>query len=286
MTDFNDNMKLLSVEVADTDIKRRYGLMDRKDLPENRGMLFKFPYEQILSFWMSNTYIPLEIAFIDNEGKIFQIEKMIPMSTKPIKSIKKCKCALEVNNGWFKRNNIDIGEKLIGCGFGGDKSNYNLRFAQSVNTDMNIIEQNEQNHQVQEQNTQQGDTGQDVQQSQEVTDSQMNYTIRRRLQRVNAHNRLKINRDRQSDVMVIYQTENGVTLLPRVLRGPFVFVPGASGNLVLANDVSPSVSGVYPSGEKWTCEPGLKTFIIGNILSMQEVNRNNTNQEQEIIVKK
>ena len=71
-------MKKLFVELANTHIKQAYGLMDRKSLPDNNGMLFKFKYAHNLSFWMRNTYIPLDIAFLDDNGKVLQIESMAP----------------------------------------------------------------------------------------------------------------------------------------------------------------------------------------------------------------
>jgi len=284
-------MKTLKTEIADTSIKREYGLMDRHSLDKNSGMLFKFPYKNNLSFWMKNTYIPLQIAFINNDGKIMQIEDMAPLSTRAIRAKESCKYALEVNGGWFDRNGISEGSCLIGCGFGNDKGN-NLRFAQV--TDQLAVEPDnqgqpdltitpEQQQLIPEQQRQPHQQPQSQEPNATATDSQMNMSIKKRLQRVNAHNKLRINIDKQADVLVIYQTEEGITLMPRVVRGPFVFVPGLGGDLALVNDVSPSVNGVYSSGEKWTCEPGLKTFIIDNILSMKEVKRNDSTQNQEII---
>jgi len=272
-------MKTLKVEIADTHIKREYGLMDRHSLDKNSGMLFKFPYKRPLSFWMKNTYLPLQIAFIDDDGQIFQIEEMAPLSTKPITANKSCKYALEVNHGWFDSNGIREGSNLLGCGFGNDNGT-NLRFAQTEPEEQMGLE-------IEEQPQPEIPQPQQQQPPQEppatATDSQMNLSMKQRLQRVNAHNRLQVNRDRQADVLIIYQTEEGVTLLPRVIRGPFTFMPGLGGDLVLVNDVSPSVTGVYPSGEKWTCDPGLKTFIIDNIMSIREVKRNDSTQDQEII---
>src|SRR3990167_4564727 len=105
-------MKTLYVELANNHITRECGLMDRKSMNKNRGMLFKFPYSTRLSFWMKNTYIPLDIAYIDNDGKILQIENMIPLSTRPVVANHECRYALEVNKGWFKENNIGIGSRI------------------------------------------------------------------------------------------------------------------------------------------------------------------------------
>ncbi len=104
--------KKLNVEIANNQTLRSRGLMFRKELPTNEGMLFIFDYEQYLSFWMKNTYIPLSIAFIDENGVIFDIFDMKPLDETPIKSTKKGLYALEMNKGWFKRNNIIPGHRM------------------------------------------------------------------------------------------------------------------------------------------------------------------------------
>ena len=110
-------MKHIYVEIANDSIKRECGLMDRKSMGKNNGMLFKFPYARKLSFWMKNTYIPLDIAYIDENGKILQIEQMSPLNTRAIVSNHECRYALEVNKGWFKDNGIKVGNYLGGVGF-------------------------------------------------------------------------------------------------------------------------------------------------------------------------
>jgi hypothetical protein len=107
-------MKKLYIEVADTYSKKEKGLMYRKQMAKDEGMLFKFAYPNRLSFWMQNTYIPLDIAFLDDNGKILQIEEMIPLSTRPISSNEHCRYALEVNRGWFKENKIHVGNYIDG----------------------------------------------------------------------------------------------------------------------------------------------------------------------------
>ena len=105
----------LRVEVRNTSEGRSRGLMYRKKLPENRGMLFIFDEPGVYPFWMKNTYIPLSIAFISVEGKIIQIDNMSPLDTLnlhfprgPIKYV------VEVNRGWFLRHKIKIGDKIEG----------------------------------------------------------------------------------------------------------------------------------------------------------------------------
>jgi len=109
-------MKQLRIEVADTYPKREYGLMNRKKLASDGGMLFKFPYFNRLAFWMKNTYIPLDIAFLDDDGTVLQIESMSPLSTRAIVSNYPCRYALEVNKGWFKNNGVREGSTILGEG--------------------------------------------------------------------------------------------------------------------------------------------------------------------------
>lgn len=109
-------MKKLKVEIADTPSKLERGLMYRKSMSEDSGMLFKFPYNHYPSFWMKNTYIPLDIAFLDENGRVLQIETMYPLSTRAIRSNYMCRHALEVPEGWFRKNNITVGSLVIGEG--------------------------------------------------------------------------------------------------------------------------------------------------------------------------
>jgi uncharacterized membrane protein (UPF0127 family) len=105
-------MAKLTVEVADTPASLAHGLMYRKDLPNNEGMLFKFPNTRELSFWGQNTYIPLDIAFIDKDNKIAEIKQITPMSTRMVRSTGFCSMALEANAGYFDSNGITVGQKI------------------------------------------------------------------------------------------------------------------------------------------------------------------------------
>ena len=102
----------LFVEVADTPSSRQQGLMNRTSLPENQGMLFVFPNEQVLQFWMKDTIIPLSIAYIDSRGIIVTIRDMQPRDLTPVSSVVPAQFALEVNQGWFERNNIRPGDRV------------------------------------------------------------------------------------------------------------------------------------------------------------------------------
>lgn len=93
--------------------RRSLGLMFREDLPMNGGMLFVFPEEQILSFWMKNTPLPLSIAFIDVNGVILNIEKMMPYDdVTHHQSIAPAFFALEVHQGWFTERGIKAGDAV------------------------------------------------------------------------------------------------------------------------------------------------------------------------------
>jgi uncharacterized protein len=107
-------MKKLYIEIANNPESRSKGLMYRKELMDDHGMLFKFDSNDHLSFWMKNTYIPLDIAFLDDRGKILQISEMYPLSTRRVISKVPCKLALEVNKGWFDKNKIGEGDVLSG----------------------------------------------------------------------------------------------------------------------------------------------------------------------------
>jgi uncharacterized protein len=101
--------KQLNAEIAKDYLSLQTGLMGRKHLSKDSSMLFDFGSSRPLAFWMKNTYIPLQIAFIDSKGKIGQIESMVPMSTRAVRSNDSYRYALEVNDGWFDENNIKVG---------------------------------------------------------------------------------------------------------------------------------------------------------------------------------
>ena len=95
------------VEVAKTDEEQAMGLMNRLDLKNNGGMLFLFDYEKKASFWMKNTFIPLDIIFINKNGSINRIYKNTkPKSLKRIKSKGEVLAVLEINAGEANKNNI------------------------------------------------------------------------------------------------------------------------------------------------------------------------------------
>jgi hypothetical protein len=102
----------LSVELALTPDQRATGLMYRESLPENSGMIFLYDTWTSGSFWMKNTLIPLSIAFFDPDGRIIYITDMEPQTTESHGPGKPFKAALEVNKGWFERNNVSVGDRI------------------------------------------------------------------------------------------------------------------------------------------------------------------------------
>ena len=100
----------IEVEIADDADERQRGLMYRESLEENQGMLFVYPEQRTLGFWMKNTLIPLDIAYIDREGRIVDIQQMEPQTTETYDSAAPAMYALEMNQGWFEANGIRIGD--------------------------------------------------------------------------------------------------------------------------------------------------------------------------------
>ena len=111
----HENVRIpISLEIVDTDSKRALGLSHRKSLPQNAGMLFVFDESQRLSFWMKDTHIPLDIAFMDDNMKITEIFRNLqPLSLKAIYSSEIARYALEVNAGYFDSNYISVGDRLF-----------------------------------------------------------------------------------------------------------------------------------------------------------------------------
>lgn len=102
----------MQVYVARTDCQLSQGLMNRKELTTD-GMLFVFDKEEKLSFWMKDTIIPLDIAIFDEKMILKEIKTMKPLDTTPTNFTYPGRYALEVNKGFFLKNNIEPGSKLI-----------------------------------------------------------------------------------------------------------------------------------------------------------------------------
>ncbi len=106
--------KKIKVEIADDDKSRQQGLMERTSLPKNEGMLFIFKNEKTLSFWMK---IPLTIGYFNKNKVLVDMQDMKPTSMLQLNypsypSKKPAMYALEMNQGWFKKNKIKLGMKF------------------------------------------------------------------------------------------------------------------------------------------------------------------------------
>jgi uncharacterized protein len=98
-------------EVADTPEARERGLMFRTELEDGHGMLFVFRDEDIRSFWMRNTYLPLDIAYLDRTQRIVDIQAMEPHVEELYESVRPAMFALEVPQGWFENQGIAVGDQ-------------------------------------------------------------------------------------------------------------------------------------------------------------------------------
>ena len=148
---------------------------------------------------MANTYIPLDIAFLDDDGKILQIESMVPLSTRPHTSKRPCRYALEVNKGWFKENGINVGGIIGGAGM----SVFNKKAQMTpLITDPTIPP---------------------TQAQRPVTpnpDVKLDISFKDMLERANL---------KRKDLIAIYQTKGGIMLPPKVISPPFTFEKDEDG---------------------------------------------------------
>jgi uncharacterized membrane protein (UPF0127 family) len=104
----------IEAEIANTEESRELGLMHRKQMAANHGMLFVFASPEQYCMWMKNTLIPLAVAFLDEDGKIVNIEEMRPQTEDVHCSSAPAKFALEMNARWFKSRGIDAGSSIGG----------------------------------------------------------------------------------------------------------------------------------------------------------------------------
>jgi uncharacterized protein len=101
-------------EVASIPSDRAQGLMHRKKLNDNEGMLFVYPQPHVTGMWMKNTLIPLSVAFIDEKGVIINVEEMKPETLDAHMAKAPAKYSLEMNSGWFKKRKLGPGAKIKG----------------------------------------------------------------------------------------------------------------------------------------------------------------------------
>jgi uncharacterized membrane protein (UPF0127 family) len=110
----NAGMHLIRAEVVSDPGSRAQGLMHRKQLAQNAGMLFIFDEQAAHCMWMKNTLIPLSVAFIDESGAIINIADMQPHSEQSHCATRPALYALEMTRGWFAERGIKAGTKLGG----------------------------------------------------------------------------------------------------------------------------------------------------------------------------
>jgi uncharacterized membrane protein (UPF0127 family) len=114
VTTLNIGIHLIKAEVAISDEQRAQGLMFREKMAPGEGMVFRFPESRHLCMWMKNTLLPLSVAFIDEKGRIINIEDMQPQTLNAHCAKKPARYALEMNQGWFRRKNIRPGTQVSG----------------------------------------------------------------------------------------------------------------------------------------------------------------------------
>jgi uncharacterized protein len=113
----NAGMHIIQAEVARTSDQRSIGLMFRKTMGPNEGMLFVFEDASEQCFWMKNTLLPLSIAFIADDGSVVNLDDMKPQTLDGHCSKKPVRYVLEMNDGWFAKRGIKAGSKIGGGPF-------------------------------------------------------------------------------------------------------------------------------------------------------------------------
>lgn len=114
---FSDSLGTLKakidLEIADTEYERELGLMNRNEMKENEGMLFIFPEQKVLTFWMRNTLISLDMIFVNDQKKIVMIHKYTKtLSDQSYSSTLPAKYVVEVVGGFTDKHNIKVGDKI------------------------------------------------------------------------------------------------------------------------------------------------------------------------------
>lgn len=107
-------MHRIEAEVAATSASRQTGMMHRTSMATQRGMLFVFPEVARHCMWMRNTLLPLSVAFLDEKGRIINVEEMQPQTDDNHCATKPARYALEMNPGWFKSRGLGAGFSILG----------------------------------------------------------------------------------------------------------------------------------------------------------------------------
>lgn len=104
----------IDAEVAADQQNRMQGLMNRRSMATNQGMLFVFTHPDRHCMWMRNTLLPLSVAFLDEQGRILNIEDMKPQTESNHCASAPARFALEMNQGWFASKGIKVGQRIGG----------------------------------------------------------------------------------------------------------------------------------------------------------------------------
>ena len=112
MVEIEINGENYKFELANTQPTREKGLMFREKLDDDSGMLFVYSYENYRYFYMRNTFIPLDIAFLDKNLTVVSIKSMMPLDETTVASEKKAMYALEVNRGFFEKTGVKVGDEI------------------------------------------------------------------------------------------------------------------------------------------------------------------------------
>jgi uncharacterized membrane protein (UPF0127 family) len=107
-------MHLIQAQVASTAAQRNTGLMWRRQMPANEGMLFVFEAPAAVCFWMRNTFLPLSAAFVGDDGTIVHIARMQPLSDNTHCTPVPVRYVLEMHQGWFAKRGLKPGARLAG----------------------------------------------------------------------------------------------------------------------------------------------------------------------------
>ena len=289
----------ISLELADTPAKRAQGLMGRKSLHDDTGMIFIFPNRRHQSFWMQNTYLPLDIAFLKDDGSIFQISQMSPLSTRFTSSEQPCKFAVEMNEGWFEKNNISVGFQLFN---NTDwvrtlkaSTNVSLPYANFENRYAQVQVENEEinmeQHQLDGELTPEQEADMFGQDDQEILpENEQMYEQPQQPNQVVEYNmdqaaKIKLAEQNNQSMDIVYWTLSGRVLPPRRLipvQGEgYPIKSGPNGRYFVGYDSSPTIT-----GNGWDISGGTpKNFLIDNIISLdlvQDEGESNSEVEQTI----
>lgn len=112
LTTADGKVRAYKVEIARTAEEQARGLMYRRSMPRDAGMLFLFPEPRIASFWMRNTYLPLDIIFISPQGRVLNVAKGEPLNEAPVESVGPAGAVLELNQGEAARIGLKPGDRV------------------------------------------------------------------------------------------------------------------------------------------------------------------------------